>query len=82
MACVLNPAFWVYIIILIGGIAILKIVFPWFISFFEIPDPLGRILMIILWIVIACAGVYFLFGLFQCIFSGGGGGLPAFPHGR
>ncbi len=79
MSCILNPAFWVYLIILIGGIAILKIVIPWFISFFELPDPIGRVLMIILWIVIACAGVYFLFGLFSCIF-GGGLSIPTFPH--
>lgn len=82
MACVLNPAFWVYLIVLIGGISIIKIIIPWVITFFGLPDPLGRILMIILWIVIACLGVYFLFGLFSCMFSAGGVGLPAFPHGR
>lgn len=49
MACFLNPAFWVYLICLIVAIAILKIVVPWFVSFFELPDPIGRIIMIILW---------------------------------
>ena len=82
MSCIANPAFWVYLIVLIGGVAIMKIVIPWFISFFELPDPIGRVLMIILWIVIACAGVYFLFGLFSCFFGGGGLGLPAFPSHR
>lgn len=83
MACVFNPAFWVYLIVLIGGISIIKIIIPWVITFFGLPDPLGRILMIILWIVIACLGVYFLFGLLSCLFSGGGiGGALTFPHGR
>jgi hypothetical protein len=81
MGCIANPAFWVYLIVLIGGVAIMKIVIPWFIAFFELPDPIGRVIMIILWIVIACAGVYLLFGLFSCFF-GSGGGLPAFPSHR
>ena len=79
MACVLNPALWVWLIIMIGGIAIAKIVIPWIIAFFELPAPLGQVIMIILWIVIACAGVYFLFGLLSCFFGGGGLSLPAFP---
>ena len=78
MSCVLNPAFWVYLVILIGGISIAKIVIPWIISFFGLPDPIGRIIMIILWIVIACAGIYLLFGLLSCFFSGGLS-LPSFP---
>lgn len=83
MACLISPAFWVYIICLIGAIAIIKIVIPWFITFFELPDPIGRIIMIILWVVIACLGVYFIFGLLSCLFSGGGiGGALTFPHGR
>ena len=82
MSCILNPAFWVYLICMIGFIAILKIVVPWFVTFFELPDPVGRVIMIVLWVVIACLGIYFLFGLLSCMFSGGGIGLPAFPHGR
>jgi hypothetical protein len=83
MSCLLNPAFFVYLIVLIGAVAIMRIVFPWFISFFGLPDPIGRILMIILWVVIACLGVYFLFGLLGCLFSGGGlGGALTFPHSR
>lgn len=83
MACILNPAFWVYLIVLIGGVAIMRIVIPWIIAFFQLPAPVAQVLMIILWIVIACAGVYFLFGLLSCLFSGGGSlGMPAFPHGR
>jgi len=65
---------------LIGGIMIIRIVIPWFISFFAFPEPIGQVLNIILWIVIACAGVYFLFALFSCIFAGGFH-LPSFqPH--
>ncbi len=78
MACILNPALWVYLIILIGGIMIMRIVIPWFVSFFAFPAPIGQVIMIILWIVIACAGVYFLFSLLGCFFSGGLS-LPAFP---
>ncbi len=76
MSCVLNPSLWVYLICMIGFIAILKIVFPWFIGFFGIPAPLGQILMIVLWVVIACMGVYFLFELLSCVFGGGGLSFP------
>jgi len=80
MACFTSPDFWVYLIVLIGGIMIIRIVIPWVISFFAFPAPIGQVLMIILWIVIACAGVYFLFALFGCIF-GGGIHLPTLqPH--
>ena len=81
MACVLNPALWVYLIVMIGGIGIAKILIPWAIGFFELPAPLAQILMIVFWIVIACAGIYFLFSLLGCFFSGGLS-LPTFPHGR
>lgn len=81
MACILNPGFWTYLIVLIAGIMIIRIVIPWFIAFFAFPEPIGQVLMIILWAVIACAGVYFLFALFSCLFSGGFS-FPQFPHGR
>jgi hypothetical protein len=77
MACILNPGFWVYLIVLIGGIAIIRLVVPWFVAFFGFPAPIPQVIMIILWVVIACAGIYFLFALFGC-FSGGIS-LPAFP---
>ncbi len=80
MSCVLNPGFWVYLIILIGGIIILRKVFPWFVSFFGFPEPVGSVLMIILWIVIACVGVYFFFAILGCF---GGFSVPNFsPTGR
>ncbi len=79
MQCIMNPGFWTYLIVLIGGIMIIRIVFPWIVSFFGFPDPIGRVLMIILWIVIACAGIYFLFALFSCF---GGFSLPTFPAHR
>ena len=79
MSCVLNPQLWIYIIVLIGGISIAKIIIPWAIGFFELPAQIAQVVMIILWIVIACAGVYFLFELLGCFFSGGGLSLP---HGR
>ncbi len=79
MSCIMNPGFWTYLIVLIGGIMIIRIVFPWIISFFEFPDPIGRILMIVLWVVIACAGVIFMFALFSCF---GGVSMPIFPSHR
>ena len=79
MACFLNPAFWTYLIVVIGMVAIARIVFPWIVSFFGFPDPIGRVLMIILWIAIAIVGVYFLFGLIGCF---GSLSIPTFPHGR
>lgn len=83
MACILNPAFWVYLICMIGFIMIIRLVVPWFVSFFGFPEPVVSVIMIILWVVIACLGVYFLFGLLGCLFSGGGiGGALTFPHGR
>lgn len=81
MACILNPAFWVYLIVMIGMIMIMRLVIPSFISFFGFPEPIGQVIMIILWVVIACMGVYFLFGLLSCLFSGGFS-FPQFPHGR
>ncbi len=82
MACIMNPGFWVYLIVLIGMIMIIRLVVPWFVAFFGFPEPIPQVIMIILWIVIACAGVYFLFGLMGCLFSGGGLSFPTFPAHR
>lgn len=81
MSCILNPGFWTYLIILIAGIMIIRIVFPWIISFFGFPAPIPQVLGIILWAIIACAGVYFIFELFGCLFSGGLS-FPSIPRGR
>ena len=68
MACVLNPAFWVYIIVLIGGIMLIRLLVPWFVAFFGF---------------LACAGIYFLSCLLSCLFSSGSGlSFPTFPHTR
>jgi hypothetical protein len=81
MACILNPAFWVYLVVVIAGVMIMKIVVPWIVAFFELPPPLAAIISIILWAVIACMGIYFLFGLLSCLFSTGSGlAFPTFPH--
>jgi hypothetical protein len=83
MACFANPAFWVYLVCLIGAIMIIRLVVPWFVAFFGFPEPIPQVISIVLWVVIACMGIYFLFGLFSCLFSGGGiGGALTFPHGR
>jgi hypothetical protein len=83
MACVLNQAFWIYLICLVGFIMIIRLVVPWMVNFFGFPAPIPQVIMIVLWVVIACAGIYFVFGLFSCLFSGGGvGGALTFPHGR
>ncbi len=67
MSCILNPGFWTYLIILIASIMIIRIVVPWIVAFFGFPEPIPQVLMIVLWAVIACAGVYFLFALFGCL---------------
>jgi len=83
MACILNPAFWVYLVAMIAGIMIMKIVVPAAVAFFEFPPWLSQVIMIILWAVIVCMGIYFLFGLLSCLFSAGAGlSFPVFPHGR
>jgi hypothetical protein len=83
MACVLNPAFWVYLIVMIAMIMIIRIVVPWIVGFFGFPAPIPQVIMIVLWAVIACMGVYFLFGLLSCLFSSGAGlSFPTFPHVR
>lgn len=82
MACVLNPAFWVYLIVMIAMIMIIRIVVPWIVAFFGFPAPIPQVIMIVLWAVIASMGVFFLFGLLSCLFSGGGLAFPTFPHGR
>jgi hypothetical protein len=83
MSCIMNPAFWIYLIVLIGSIMLIRLLVPWFVAFFGFPAPLPQAIMIILWIVIACMGVYFLFGLVSCLFSGGfPSGALTFPHSR
>ena len=80
MSCILNPAFWVYLIVMIAMIMIIRIVIPWIIAFFGFPAPIPQVIMIVLWAVIACMGVYFLFGLLSCLFSSGAGlSFPTFP---
>ena len=43
MSCLISPAFWVYIILLIAAVAIIRIVVPWIkFKFFRlslIPSP-------------------------------------------
>ena len=62
MSCIANPAFWVYLIVLIGGVMLIRTIGAVVCrAFFGFPAPIPQTIMIILWIVIACAGVYFLF---------------------
>ena len=76
MACVMNPAFWVYIIFLVAAIMIVRLVLPAAASFFGAGPLVMQILMIILWAIILAAGVYLIFELFSCIFSSGFPSLP------
>jgi|HubBroStandDraft_6_1064221.scaffolds.fasta_scaffold246993_4 hypothetical protein len=83
MACFLNSAFWAYLIFMIAGIMIIRIVIPWVVGFFAFPAPIPQIIAIVLWAVIAYLGIMFLFGLLSCMFSTGAGfSFPTFPHPR
>ena len=78
MQCVLNPGFWIYLIFLVAAIMIIRLALPAIIAFFGFPPLIAQILMIVLWAIIAAAGVVFLFGLFSCLFPGGFA-FPTFP---
>ena len=78
MSCVLSPGFWVYLIFLVAAIMIIRAALPAIIAFFGFGPLIAQILMIVLWAIIAAAGVYFIFGLFACLFSGGFA-FPTFP---
>jgi hypothetical protein len=67
MACVTNPQFWIYLIVVIGAITIIRILIPWFISFFGFPAPMPQVMMVVMWVLIACFGVYLLFMLIGCV---------------
>ncbi len=76
MACVMNPGFWVYLIFLVAAVMIIRLAVPAIIGFFGFGGIVAQIIMIILWAVIAAAGVYFLFEVLSCVFSGGFPSLP------
>lgn len=60
----------VWIICVIGLIAILKILLPWLGGM--LPGPVAQIIQIVLWVIIAIIVVYFIFTLFGCLLGGGG----------
>lgn len=76
MACLVNPALWVQIIVIIALVSIIRIIVPWLMGFFGFPAPVVQIINIVLWAGIAIAGVYLLVGLFGCMLGGGGLHVP------
>jgi hypothetical protein len=81
MACIANPQLWVYVIFLVAGIMIIRLVIPAALAFFGLGGIAAQVVMIILWACIAAAGVYLMAELFQCAFSGGFPSLNL-PRGR
>jgi len=73
MSCLVNPNLWIDIIVIIAMVAIVRVLVPWLVGFFALPAPIISIINIVLWAVIAIAGVYLLFDLLGCVFGGTGG---------
>jgi uncharacterized membrane protein len=69
----------IWLIIVSAIIAVIKLVIPFLDSFTGMPI-IGRILMIILWAVVAIAFVIIIFGLLSCVL--GGSGTLGFPRIR
>jgi len=73
MSCLVNPSLWVNIILIIALVSIIRIIVPWLVGFFGFPAPIVQIINVVLWAVIAIAGIYLLFELLGCVFGGAGG---------
>ena len=59
----------ILIVIIIGAVALFKLLIPWLLSLAGMPEGGGilvRALQIILWCVIAIAVIYFVFDLLAC----------------
>jgi hypothetical protein len=69
----------VWLIVVGALVAIIRLVIPFVDNLTGMPI-IGRILLIILWTVIAIAFVIVIFGLFSCLL--GGSGSLSFPHVR
>jgi hypothetical protein len=69
----------IWLIIVSAIIAVIKLVIPFLDSLTGMPI-IGRILMIILWAVVAIAFVIIIFGLLSCVL--GGSGTLGFPRFR
>jgi hypothetical protein len=68
----------IWLIIVSAIIAVIKLVIPFLDSLTGMPI-IGRILMIILWAVVAIAFVIIIFGLLSCVLVGSGTlGFPRF----
>lgn len=67
----------VWLIVVSAIVAIIKLVIPFLDSLTGVP-LIGRILMIVLWAVVAIALVLIIFGLLSCLL--GGSGTLGFPR--
>lgn len=73
----------IWLVCIIALVAIVKLLVPYFLSLLGAPDGglIGRVLMILIWAVVACAVIYVVIGLLQCV-SGGGMGFPSLHYSR
>jgi hypothetical protein len=63
----------IWLIILGGVVALIKLLLPRILAALGVEgDIVIRALMIVLWVIIACFVVYFVFDVFSCLL----GGLP------
>jgi hypothetical protein len=70
----------IWLIIVSAIIAVIKLVIPFLDSLTGFPI-IGRVLMIILWAVVAIALVVIIFGLLSCLLGGSGTlGFPRLGH--
>lgn len=76
MGCFNNLAFWeefcIWLVILIGGISIVRLLIPWLLNFFGLGGIPAQIIMIVLWVIIAIIGIKILFLLLGCLLGGSG----------
>ena len=70
----------VWLIVVSAVVAIIKLVIPFLDSLTGMPI-IGRILMIVLWAIVAIALVIIIFGLLSCLVGGPGTlGFPRLTH--
>jgi hypothetical protein len=70
----------VWLIVVGAIVAVIKLIIPFLDSLTGFPI-IGRIVMIILWAVVAIALVIIIFGLLSCLLGGGGTlGFPRLGH--
>ena len=62
----------IWVIVIAAIVAVIRLLVPYLTSLIGFPI-IGRIIEIVLWVVVAIAVVYLIFGLLGCLMGSGGG---------